>query len=101
MIPLKVGRRFLNLDYLVMTEDPAGSTPGSAPMLVTMARGRDFVLLDEEAAVLRTCLEALVASPCRGRDAAEGDEGVIMAESQDPRTGAPLPRASRVDEQGS
>jgi hypothetical protein len=91
MILVRVGRRWLNLEYLILAEEwgdpeePHSWGPGG--LRVTLVSGRVFDLPPAEATTVRRRLEAILAEPPQ----VGGGESVTV---HDPATGAPLPPAA-------
>lgn len=86
---IHTSRRYLNTDYLVMTEDldnPEGS------LRVTMVQGKEFDLSGPDADRVREGIEAV-------RSGASGGDRVVP--SIDPKTGRLLPLRPPQDMKGA
>jgi hypothetical protein len=97
---VRIGRRYVSLEHLIVAEFADASGP-SAPLPVgarlTLECGKEYELDEAEATVLRRHLdEVAVADPAER----PGDGGSVGVEL-DPRTGVPLPRRAKGTKGGA
>lgn len=85
---VRVGRRYYNLEYLIVAEpvEPADNGEGGG-LLVTMEPGKEYRLVGAEADEFTSLLGQALAPPPR-----PSSSGAVGHEV-DPRTGDPLPLA--------
>jgi hypothetical protein len=88
MYLIQVGRRRLNLEYVIMDEEGDGDDIPAGVVRVTMLRGRQFELSGSEADLYRRHIGGLLA-PEPG--AVSGGRSGAVAQVIDPRSGVRLP----------